>query len=125
MLSIGMNQKRTHPEQVPDVYDIEFDADGNLVMVSDGEAVAQLLRQRLEMYLGEWFLDRSRGTDWMGSVYKLPYNQAVAEAEIVRVVNETPGVAKILSINIKRERVRRFAVRKLVILTTFNTEVSI
>ena len=78
--------------------DIELDADGNLRLVYDAEAVGQHARQRITFFLGEWFLDRTVGVDWFGRVFgrKGEKMVAVADGMLKREILTTPGVAGIV-----------------------------
>ena len=60
------------------------------------EAVAQAVRTRLDLWLGEWFLDTSDGTPWIAGVlgkYTLRNYDMIVRARIL----DTEGVSELLS----------------------------
>lgn len=73
---------------------------GGLNFYADcSEAVLQCVYTRLKLWLGEWFLDTSEGTDWEGKC--LGKNSASSgAAEIRRVILATAGVKSIDSLEI-------------------------
>lgn len=80
-----------------DGHDLHVDGDGNLVVVEDTEAVAELTRQHLMTYLGEWFLDTTVGVPWFQRVFVRPFNEMVTEAVIKRAILRTLGVVELMS----------------------------
>lgn len=72
---------------------------GNLNFHEDSiEGVAQNVYTALSLWLGEWFLDTSAGTDWMGKC--LGKNTVSrAETEIRRAILSTDGVNEILNLS--------------------------
>lgn len=77
---------------------------GNLVLLDD---VAQRIRTRLLMLLGEWFLDTSDGTAYFQKILVKDPNLTLIRAEILVRVRETPGVTGVSSIELDFDRVRR------------------
>lgn len=72
--------------------------DGNdLALVSDGEAVAQAVRQRLRTFLGEWFADLTVGVPWMQSVFVKNPNLVGVRAAIRSTIVNTPGIATLVT----------------------------
>lgn len=62
--------------------------------VDQPEGVAQVVKTRLALWLGEWFLNLNEGTDWMGSV--LGNRTAALRDPMIRArVLGTPGVTDI------------------------------
>lgn len=62
------------------------------------EGVAQNVYTALSLWLGEWFLDTTAGTDWMGKC--LGKNTlSRAETEIRRAILSTDGVNEIISLS--------------------------
>lgn len=60
------------------------------------EAVAQAVRTRLDLWLGEWFLDTSDGTPWITGVlgkYTLRNYDMIVRSRIL----DTEGVKELLS----------------------------
>ena len=108
------------------VHDIRFDASGMLVAVTDGEAVAQRVRQRLELYQGEWFLDTGAGVPWLQFIYVTPFEQTTAETLLKSEILDTPGVAEILEFVVDVDQHERsFNLSRVTIRTDFDAEVTL
>jgi hypothetical protein len=81
--------------------DLKLDDAGNVVIensdlafVTEDDEVAQSIRIRLRTWLGEWFLDKDYGVNWLGRVFKRPFSQTQARKEIERIINGTVGVKR-------------------------------
>lgn len=70
---------------------------GDLVLTSDSnpagsQYVLQNILQRLRMFAGEWFLNKSLGVRYYQVVFVKSPNRALIDAEFKRVILQTPGV---------------------------------
>jgi hypothetical protein len=65
-------------------------------LVNSPEMVAQLIKTRLGMNLGEWFLDVTDGTPWLTQVLGAHTQDTCDQAVRSRILG-TPGVVKIVS----------------------------
>ena len=73
--------------------DYQFGKAGIFFMDSP-QAVAQAIQTRLALWTGEWFLDATEGTQWVGGV--VGHNtQATRDLVIKERVLDTPGVVSI------------------------------
>lgn len=101
--------------------DLHFNETGNLVLVYDGEAIGQHARQRLKAWQGEWFLNLDAGVDWLFYVFdRPPSEKPIADAEIKRVIRETPGVTEIQEYSSSYERQNRGVfVDRCAVLTSY------
>lgn len=107
-------------------HDIQFDVDLNLITVSDAEAVAQRVRQHLETYAGEWFLNTDVGVGWFEFVYVTPFDQGVAESVIKEAILNVPGVEEIIEFVVSVDRnARRFSLDRVSVRTEFDSEVRV
>lgn len=80
------------------------------------EAVAQAVVTRLRLYTGDWFLDATEGTDWMGSVLGTG-TAGLYDAHLRARIAETRGVT-----GIDRYRSARDGdARALAVAATINT----
>lgn len=86
--------------------DIELDdegnvvlADGDLSLVTEDAEIAQSVRLRLRTWLGEWFLDKDYGVNWLGRIFKRPFSQTIARKELERVIVGTVGVKRVARVN--------------------------
>lgn len=72
--------------------------DGDLVLAYGLDAITQDVRQSLELFYGEWFLDPDAGTPWFEDVLgqKQP-NLAIARASLVSRILSRPGVKELIS----------------------------
>lgn len=62
------------------------------------EAVAQIVASRLQLWRGQWFLDTTDGTDWLGSVLGNNTTNKRDAALRARILT-TPGVLQIDNYN--------------------------
>jgi len=78
----------------PDTGDLAISA-GSIGTVSGLEETRQRLTSRLEVAKGEWYFDPNYGMDWHDKIFgKKRLNEA--NAELVRVILETPKVIELL-----------------------------
>lgn len=74
--------------------DMRFGQGAALFLVDSPEAVAQLIKTRLALWTGEWFLDRDEGMPWMQQVIGRGHMSTYDAAIQLRIL-ETPGVVGI------------------------------
>jgi len=88
-----------------EAHDIAF-INGDLVPIDGLAAIEQEIRISLLMWKGEWFLDRSIGTDYLGRILgRQP--QILRDAEIKRVINDVEGVVEIIEYTTSVNRITR------------------
>jgi hypothetical protein len=82
--------------------DLLIGADGDLVVtnsklqtVDGGPAIAQAIRQRLQFFRGEWFLDLDAGVPYFQEVLGTKLAPAVLQAVFRTAIAETPGVSSV------------------------------
>ncbi len=66
--------------------DYTFGGDQRAFLINSPETVAQAIRTRLDLWLGQWFVDTSDGTNWLGGVlgkYTRDSRDAVVQARIL------------------------------------------
>lgn len=106
--------------------DLHLDAQGNLALVYDAEAVGQHARQRLMSYEGEWFLDRSVGVPWIREILGGPYDAVLAESVIKAEILNTDGVREITSFSTRFNReVRGLSAFDIEVLTEYDEEINL
>ena len=72
----------------------QFGTSANDFHVNTPEVVAQAIRTRLDLWMGEWFADTSDGTGWNQSILG-KRTQNLYELTLRQRVLETPGVLQI------------------------------
>lgn len=76
--------------------DYTFGQGDDTWLVNSPEAVAQAVKTRFELWLGQWFLDTAAGTPWIQSVlgkqrpdtYSLAIRQRILETQSVSSISE-------------------------------------
>ncbi|AFR03300.1 hypothetical protein [Pectobacterium carotovorum] len=76
--------------------DYTFGQGDDTWLVNSPEAVAQAVKTRFELWLGQWFLDTAAGTPWIQSVlgkqrpdtYSLAIRQRILETQGVSSISE-------------------------------------
>ena len=71
---------------------------GKFATLTGPEYAAQKIRQRFKLFLGEWFLDQSKGVPWFTEVFvknpNLDLIRALFRAELLKV----PGIVGVASV---------------------------
>lgn len=82
---------------------------GNLSLSSDASAyMAQKLQIKLRMFLGEWYLDTTKGIDYLSSIMGKNVNDLpMIAAELKNAILNTDGVDSLLSFSVSYENVLR------------------
>jgi hypothetical protein len=68
---------------------------GDLQPVSDDAAIRQNIKQRLQHYIAEWFLDTSLGVPYYQFILVKNPNLDLVNATLQNVVVSTPGVLEL------------------------------
>ena len=91
-----------------------------LVLARGADEVVQGLLTRLQLFLGEWFLDVDAGTDWYGVVFTDNPDMRLVETELKRRINSQPGVEAITRFDAKDlDRGSRAFTLSFEVLTTY------
>ncbi|MEQ9868715.1 hypothetical protein ABRP77_05375 [Pectobacterium odoriferum] len=78
--------------------DYTFGQGDDTWLINSPEAVAQAVKTRFELWLGQWFLDTAAGTPWIQSVLGKQRPDAYSLAIRQRIL-ETQGVSSISEFN--------------------------
>lgn len=89
MLTIAVNESN----------DIYVDARGNLAMASDLEALRQKIKQRLKLFLSEWFLDTTRGVPYFQNILGEDINQSLAAQILTTEILKEPDVITVENVS--------------------------
>jgi len=103
----------------------ELDKDGDMkfgnqqgdFLIDSPEAVAQSVLTRLRLWVGEWFLDTSKGTPYEQAMLGKGKLETIEPAMRTRI-QETIGVTEILEFSL----VWKSTIRKVEIVAEINTE---
>lgn len=118
-LGLGMIK---NSEGIPDL----AISDNNLVFVNRSEAIAQHVKQRLETFESEWFLDSRAGVPWLKDILAQKYNPALAESLIKSEILNTHGVREITSFSVRFDlNTRKLSAYSITILTVYDEEVTV
>jgi len=87
--------------------DLKLDSDndvlvenGDLVLLTGVEAVGQHLRNRLNTFFQEWFLDKREGVPYFEHIFKKKINPLVVDGIFKREIINTPGILELKSFNL-------------------------
>ncbi len=72
---------------------------GDLSLVTGSDAIAQDLQQRLQSWLGEWFLDTTWGIPFKQQILVKNPNLDLIQADIMLATTDTPGVVQVTDFN--------------------------
>jgi hypothetical protein len=93
----------------PDTGDLVI-ADGDLVLVSGIDAVAQLIRGYLLLFRGEWFLDESAGIPYFEDILVKNPNLSAIREIFRQTLLEVPGVLSVESLSLELSAERTLSV---------------
>jgi hypothetical protein len=92
---------------------------------TDEQYIAQSIKSRLLLVLGEWFLDTSDGTPWPSIMGIKPYDPATVEAAIRDRILGTQGVTAITEFSLIADTPSRKGTILVTVQTVFSTNVSV
>lgn len=81
--------------RIDNTNDIQID-NNNLTLIGGREEIAQVLRQRLRVFLGEWFLDTREGIDYYGEILKKAPDPGQVDALFKNEILTSPGVIELI-----------------------------
>jgi hypothetical protein len=83
--------------------------DGDLVLATESEEVAQATKIRLLFWLGEWILNVALGTDWLNGVFAVHTSQERRDRLIKRRILDTKHVQQLTKYEFGMDYVARGA----------------
>ncbi len=78
-------------------WDMYLTSDNKIARTVGVDQVAQHIKERLQFFFEEWFLDRDAGVPWYQDIFVKPENIGLAEAHIKKEIVETRGVISLLA----------------------------
>lgn len=97
-----------------------------LVLVEGAHAVGQHVRQRLQTFIGEWFLDTQAGMPWLDQILGRKYDPALAETVVKAEIMKTDGVREITSFSVAfLGETRGLRIRSIEVLTDYDEVVRV
>jgi hypothetical protein len=83
-------------------YDLVIE-NNNLVLIGGRDEIAQVLRNELAFFYGEWFLDTRKGIDYFGDILIKNPDPAKIDAIFKNKILSSPGVIELLKFNLELE----------------------
>jgi hypothetical protein len=105
--------------RLDDIGDIATSGDQ---FISRASEIAQTVKTRLGLFIGEYFRDTSQGTPWFQQILGKVENPELRESAIKRVISQTQGVLGISSFNADFDRTGRQFTVSCSIVTEFGQE---
>lgn len=87
--------------------DILITDQGDIVLATNkSELVQQWIEVAIKLMLGEWFVDKTQGTDWL-SILSERDNRSTVDMQIKSIILKVPYVVKLLSYssNLKQDNI--------------------
>ena len=110
----------------PATNDLFVGDDGNIATVSDAEAVGQHVKQRLQTYSREWFLNTTVGVPWLEEILGGKYDPALAESVVKTEILNTDMVTGISSFSVGfDQRTRGVIIKGVTVETEYDEDVRI
>lgn len=80
---------------------------GDLSIVDNSDAIQQDLQQSLQLYLGEWFLNTTKGIPYKQQILIKNPNIDLVQADLVSAAMDVPGVTNILDFELNYDSTNR------------------
>jgi hypothetical protein len=80
---------------------------GDLYLVTGSDAIAQDLQQTLQLWLGEWFLDTTKGVPFKQHILIKNPNIDIVQADLITAAASVSGVTQILDVQFNYSNVNR------------------
>lgn len=88
-------------------WDMYMTSDFKIARVVGIDQVAQHIKERLQFFFEEWFLDRDAGLPWYQDIFVKPENLGLVEALIKKEIIETKGVISMLEFSASFDKQQR------------------
>lgn len=85
----------------------DLDTSDGLQLVSGVEYARQKIRQRLQLFLGEWFLDTRLGVPWFESILVKSPDLKFVQGTLRNVISAVPGVTSVQTVEAAFDRSSR------------------
>ena len=82
---------------------------GQLVLVDGAEGIAQHIRNRLQLFRGEWFVDLRVGMPYFEELFVKNPDLDVLRTLFREAIQGTPGVSSVPQTDVRMDRVNRSA----------------
>ena len=82
-------------------------ANGQMTFTVDQPAIQQSVTIRLQFFLGEWFLDTTKGLPWLQDILVKSPDLVTVEAAIRKQIEETPGIVTVTLVATEFDRSTR------------------
>jgi len=96
----------------------------DLVFVTGADQVAQHIKERLQMFYGEWFLARDLGVDYFGKVFEKGADYDEMYNMFLREIVGTTGVTEVLSLTIETLNASEGSVKLTFVVKADNTTIT-
>lgn len=81
--------------------DLDLTEDNTDLFLTSGQvAIVQHLKQRLQTFLGEWFLDNRIGVPYFEHILKKDYDPVIIDTVLKSEIVNTPGVLELTSFDL-------------------------
>lgn len=75
-------------------------ANGDFVLTTGLDAVAQFVGQRIQTWIGEWFLDTTEGVPYREKILIKNPNVVEAESILKLIILESPGIIQLTTFSL-------------------------
>lgn len=80
---------------------------GTIAIVTDIDEIVQHIKTRLQLFLGEWFLDIEAGVPWFQEIFVKPAKLNEIEVIIKNEILQTEGVNELLEFDLSFDSATR------------------
>ena len=116
----------------PNIGDLYLDDSGQLELIGGditsqedySRMVLQRIWCRLQLIKGEWYLDQRQGTPWKEKIWKKGVTEATVSIVVRHVVENTPGVERLDTLDVEIDRQTREATIEIVATSDLGTQVT-
>ena len=110
------------------MFDLQLDSGGDIAVTTfdlsltgSADQVAQRLRTRLRLFLGEWFLDLDAGVPWFDEILGKHLDLRRTEAILRHEILSTPEVLDIIDFSVEYDPKARALTVSFKVNTAFGT----
>lgn len=80
---------------------------GDYAFADKVQAVKQGIACRVKLFLTEYWLDNSKGVDWIGKILVRGASEVVIKSEIAAAIADTPDVTQVVAVSFTLDKTAR------------------